>query len=86
VRGDPGKEKNRDGRGSNDLGTGLTEYDCGIDERSREAGSFATEIEVPAGGAAAAAPEGGAHMPVGTHPHFHVAGVGSPIAVLGSAR
>jgi hypothetical protein len=42
VTGDLDKEKSRDGRSGNDLGIGLTRFDCGIDERQCEEVFFAT--------------------------------------------
>jgi hypothetical protein len=46
-------------------------------------------LAAPAGGAAAAAPEGGAvagRRPVGTYPHLLVVGASNPIAELRLAR
>jgi hypothetical protein len=43
-------------------------------------------IQAPAGGAAAAAPEGGALACPSASPHLPVVGVGNPVAVPGLAR
>jgi hypothetical protein len=43
-------------------------------------------VEEAAGGAAAAAPEGGALARPSASPHLPVVGAGNPVAVLGLAR
>jgi hypothetical protein len=45
-----------------------------------------TIAQALAGGAAAAAPDGGALAGPSASPHLPVAGVGNPVAVLGLAR
>jgi hypothetical protein len=48
--------------------------------------NYIYQYEAPAGGAAAAAPEGGALASPSASPHFPVVGAGNPVAVPSMAR
>jgi hypothetical protein len=49
MAGDLDKEESRDGRSDDDLGTGLTVCDGGIDERTRDEG-FSASLSPPFSG------------------------------------
>jgi hypothetical protein len=56
-----------------------------LTSRERRSSGVAPHV-APAGGVAAAAPEGGALACPSASPHLPVVGVGNPVAVLGLAR